>query len=948
MKKILGLILCGAGCASVWVLLHLTSLSLWYLAVPVSVAIIIGAWNSASASSPEDRASLLSKIGIALVIVLTLGYRFAYLETVPSGIDSAETPLYTAMSADFLTKGFWYTPYIGYLHTLYGYIGAMGMAISSDWDWGFRFATAFCSALTVLTSFLAIRALSPDCPRAAWIGAGLMAASPWHVWISRFLMQKFLLTLCESITLLGLALTVTATRSSRRYWGATLAASGFVLGLHAYWGCYVLAPVWGIFLVYLILFHPSRARQCWAPLLTACVLGAALSVPVLMELLPQLGGSGYVKSKFDYGDTDYLRKVIRNLDFIFWGLSSAPSSHGAPFIPAPVTFLFMVGLARAIRRFRSSITSALIVINFTTFFAGIALTWAHDMYMTGLLFSVYCLAGQGVAWIGQTLVTTFGCGRPLFLGILPLVFVGQQAVTNYTEALLLPTHTSFGPYVDPGSHLRAEMRAMTQTHSVWVLKSGLGRGLWLMREQGFPDYAFVDTLNILNEDAPWFDLHKVEGTAGVEIFLRPRIPAWTVLDTTLTQLYPHRIVTPLTVPPPHNQVPDYKEPRALRVSIPLSDITQLKQPSITRIGDTVKTAGYLTISNDGMYSFCHQDGPRPELIVNGQSLDVPSCSDTSAQSSMVYLGTGVHPASVTGQRIASELTLIAKPQGKPDVPFADLLWGFTSPDAAQWALTHRGHSGKPTTFLYETRETLPRLPVNRFWQISGLSSRNPVLLFAEGMYAFDRQSNSFNKVFTFFDDPVVLGRPGVPLLVLQKPSKVFAVENTEMKLVFDATPTPIVDFDQQGDRLAILHADGRVVVVKNGVIETTVSMTQEEYVMSVVFSRDSVFVATQSGIYMRNIATGASDKIADHLPVNAGLSSDAEGNLYVWSPNKGELTKVFTNDGERLFSPSAGNTALFVDKDGTPVTGLLFPKFVGDEVTVVEEGTMRVFRRRAS
>jgi hypothetical protein len=946
VKKILGLIVCGAVGASVWVLLHLSTQPLWYLALPIFVAVLLGVRTSMSPSSPEEKNSLLSKLGIALAIALTLGYRFSYLETVPSGIDSAETPLYTEMAAQFLLKGFWYTPYIGYLHTLYGYICAVGMAFVSDWEWGFRFATAFCSALTVLTSFFAIRALSPDCPRAAWIGAGLMAASPWHIWISRFLMQKYLLTLCESITLLGLTLTVTAIKGSGRYWGAALAAFGFVLGLHAYWGCYVLAPVWATFLLYLLVFHTSRVRQCWGPTLVACVLAAGLSVPLILELLPQLSNSGYVKSKIDYGDTVFLSKFIRNLDFLFWALSSAHSKHGSAFIPAPITFLFLVGLARAIRRFRSSITSALIVINFCWFFAGIALTWAHDMYMTGLIFSVYCLAGQGLAWIGQSLVNSFGVGRAVFLGILPIAFVCHQAFTNYTEAFMLPRHTAFGPYVNPATHLRKEIQASTETHSVWLPKIEFGERLRLMHDQGFPDYAFVRKLNTFKEDMPWFDLQKVRGTAGVEMFFRPMDSTTKIIDGTLKQLYPHVIVTALPVPPPYDQAPEFKDPRAIRVTIPLSDIMQLKEASSTQVGDTVETRGYLTISDEGIYSFCYQDGSKPQLTINDQALEVTPCADGSAQRTMVFLGIGLHPVVIRGERRASELTLVANPQGGTDIPFTELVWGFASPTAQEWARVHRGDSGKPATFGYEAAESYPITPPSGFRQISGFSALDPVLLFMDGVYGFDRQARSLTREVAFAERPTLLGRPGSPLIIQHQATKLFAVTGSEIKLLVDTTGKPIIDFDHEGELLATLHPDGTVSITRNGAIETTVPVVKDEQATSVAFSRNSLFVATQKGIYFKNLTTGAAGKVVAELSVVTGLSSDAEGNIYAWTPHSDTPTKVFNNGGERLFNASAGTTNLFVDKEGKPVNRIILPKFLSDTTISFQGDTLQVFQRR--
>ncbi len=116
--------------------------------------------------------------------------------------------------------------------------------------------------------------------------------------------------------------------------------------------------------------------------------------------------------------------------------------------------------------------------------------------------------------------------------------------------------------------------------------------------------------------------------------------------------------------------------------------------------------------------------------------------------------------------------------------------------------------------------------------------------------------------------------------------------------------------------------------------------------MSVAFSRNSVFVTTRKGIYFRNMTTGASGKIVAELAMNTGLSSDAEGNLYAWHPSGTTPTKVFTNEGARLFNASTGTTNLLVDEEGNSVSGIIFPRFLNDATTTVQGDTLRVFQRR--
>lgn len=772
-----------------------------------------------------------------------------------------------------------------------------------------------------------------------------MAASPWHIWISRFHMQKFLLPLCESITLLGLILAMTSVKKWRRYWGALLATFGFILGLHAYWACYVLAPVWATFLLYLFIFHRSGVRRNWAPLLLACILTFALAVPTIWHFSYELGSSGYVKSKFDFGDSVYLHKVVRNLKFLFWGLSSA--SEYECFVTAPVTFLFLVGLVKAVTQFRSSIPSALIVINFTWFFIGIAATWAHDMYMTGLIFSVYCLAGQGLAWIGQSLMSTFAGGRWLFLGVAPIALVCQQAVANYPEALVFPRHTSFGPYVNPGTHLRNEMRAFTKTHSVWASRPEMGDGLWWLHEQGFPEYAFVENLNVFSPEAPWFDADKVQGTAGVELYLRPSKESQRLIDETLKKLYPHLTVTEIPVPAPYNQYSGFQAPKAIRVSIAVAAINQLKGATSTRVGDMTETQGFLLIPRDAVYSFCHNETSTPLLTIDDQSIEVPPCAAQGTPKYTAALDAGLHPVLISGSRGASELDLLVRSEGTNELRFANILWGFTPPSAGQWAREHRAPYGVPASFVYESVDVYPQKDLAFLRGISGFSATEPILSFMDGVYSFDRASNTKKRILPSIQDQTRLGRPSSPLLLQRKGTEIVAVNGTEIRKLFDSGGMQIVDFDHQGERASLLYPDGRVLISKDGAIELTAPATQGAGASSVAWAFDFIFVATRSGIYFQNITTNTSGKILGGVSLTRGLSSDAEGNVYAWTGLPNLQPKVFSNTGRRLFNASAGSTALFVDKDGKPINGLTLPKFLGDEVLVAEGNNLRLFRRRA-
>ena len=947
VKKLLGLLLCGGIGASIWILPKLSEQPLWMVAIPLAVAILLGGPWSASSPLEGERRSSLSTIGLVLAFALGLAYRFSYLDTVPSGADMAETPLFTSLSARFLTEGFWYTPYVGYMHTLYAYIGALGMLLSSDWEWGFRAATAVVSFLTLITSFFAIRALSAVGSKAAWIGIGLMATSPWHIWISRFLMQKFLLPFCESITLFGLIVAATGIKRSHRYLGAVVAAIGFILGLHAYWGCYVLGGTWAVFLVYLVAFHRDQARRYLGPLFTASFLATCLALPVLYVLIPELGASGYIKSKLDYGDNVFLHKVVRNLEFLLWALSSSTSKYGTSFVTAPVAFLFLVGLFGAVRRFRSSIPSALLVINFTLFFVGIMVTWAHDMYMTGLLFSVYCLAGQGLVRSGQTLIAAFGGGRALFLGLAPIALLGEQAVTNYMVSLVRPTYTFFSPYANPATHLRDEMRALTSTHSVWIPRREFGESLWTLCDQGFPEYAFVRKLHVFNPDVPWFEPSAVQGTQGAELYLIPSEGSQRLIDTTLRKLYPNLVVHSLPVPPPHDQHPENLAPRALRVSIPVSDVFSLKEAPATPVGNEIESRGFLGVAQDVVYSFCSEDNVRPQLIVDDRTIEVMSCSDQSAKKHFAFLGAGLHPVRIVAQHKSAELKLFAKTKDGAASPIRELLWGFSPPDANAWAHQNRGDSGKPASFVYEARESFPQRDLDPLRSISARNGNETILSFMKGIFSFDRASNTTKQILDFqIGDFVKLGRAGTPLLMLRSGAKIFSLVGTTEKQLHDFG-CPVTDFDQQGDKVATLCADGRIFITKGEKVETTTWVVKDQAVTGLVWIGDTLYVGTTVGTYYRNIITGTTGKIVGALMFNMGMSADDRGNIYIWSSDRNWTPKVYSSSGERLFDPTTGSTEFFFDEKGAPLKGVIMPKFFADGFLGAYGNDLRIFQKRA-
>lgn len=945
IKISFGLFLFGCICASVWILPRLSSLPSWLVAVPLSVALIIGVRGNEGENVAVEKIAVLSKVGVVLALGLALEYRFTYLTTVPSPTNSGETGFFTGLAAKFAGEGFSYTSYQGYMHTGYAYLGALGMLLSSEWDWGFRFATAVASALTVVTSLLAIRALSPKGSAAGWIGAGLLASSPWHLFISRFLMQKFLLTLCESITLLGLIVAVTGATSARRYCAAILAAVGFVLGLHTYWGCYVLAATWTTFLLYLIIFHRSYARQFLGPLVVASVLALIVSLPAIEVVAGHRAPLGYVKTKFDFGDDVFLNKVMRNIEYVFWGLSASINKGGSPYVTAPVAFLFLVGLIRAVKRFRSSIPSALILINFAWFFAGIVATWAHNMYMTGLIFSVYCLAAQGAVWIGQALASAFGGGRLLLLGIAPLALVGHQGVTNYKKALFSPI-AGHSPYQQPASHLFDQIRAFSETHSVWLPMRGLGDTLARNHNLKYPEYAFVSKLHTFDANIPLFDTRAIEDSAGIELYLLPTPLSEILINDSLKVLYPNLVVTHLGAPPPYDQMPQYRSPTALRVSISLSDVMQLKTTSGVTLGDKIENRGFLAVTREGFYSFCYQESSKPRLVINNEPFEMMSCSEHAASQRLVFLGVGVHQVVVQSQLESSALKIISRHQDGTERPLQDLLWGFTTPSVQEWAKKNRGVLGKRSSFVYEVAEMFPNI-AEKILKISGLNTNTAVLSGWDGLLTFNRGSSTTQRYLPSIDQEVMLGRPGTPLLIGNRGgTKVFAVLGDQMNLVFDAKSIAILDFDQQGDRLALLRSDGQVIITEKGGVETTIKITPAKPATSVAWISDTLYVATPEGIYYRKLSTGTSGRIAGDFSVLKNLSSDVDGNLYAWSPHQKEPTRVFSSSALQLYNAAANSTAIFLSQKGEPIRGLNLPKFLSDDVFAAYGNNLLIFRKK--
>lgn len=290
---------------------------------------------------------------LLLLLAVALFFRLYRLAEVPPGIHYDEI-INAEIAAQAQQEGLQLVYDAGGgREGLYYALVATALRLPLPISWRLRLPAVFCSMLGLLLTFGWVRRSFG--PWAAVTATGGMAVALWAVLLGRSVLR--------AVTLLPLAaaaawLLLAAVRSRRLSWAQTIALA-LVLGLlpYSYRAARVLPVAYGLFLVYLLIWHRPLPRRLWWALGGALLLAAPffyllLTQPVLDARVDQLSGPWRALLAGD--PRPVAQATVATLGMFGWK-GDAQVHYNLPLRPIfePVgLLLFVAGIGLALRRWR--------------------------------------------------------------------------------------------------------------------------------------------------------------------------------------------------------------------------------------------------------------------------------------------------------------------------------------------------------------------------------------------------------------------------------------------------------------------------------------------------------------------------------------------------------------------------------------------------------------------
>lgn len=240
----------------------------WLLA---GLAVIGGSYRSGNAPDRPRRLELGLLVGLLVVAFLVRGRAVARIPTTLSG-DEASGGLsavnFVQGQADNLFSIGWFS----FPSLFYG-LESLSIRLFGQTIEALRWLSALAGALTVVSVYLLARALF-DRPT-AWLAAGLLAASHFHIHFSRIGLQNVWDGLFTALTLLGLW------RGWQSGWRSAFIVCGMALGLGQYFyvsfrAMPILVLLWSLGMA---LWHWPTFKRRLADLLLAAYIALILFLP---------------------------------------------------------------------------------------------------------------------------------------------------------------------------------------------------------------------------------------------------------------------------------------------------------------------------------------------------------------------------------------------------------------------------------------------------------------------------------------------------------------------------------------------------------------------------------------------------------------------------------------------------------------------------------------------
>ncbi|MBI4319019.1 MAG: glycosyltransferase family 39 protein [Chloroflexi bacterium] len=341
-----------------------------------------------------------------VTIVIALPLRALALDTIPPGLsqdEAAEALDAQRIALDGARPVF--LPSNNGREPLYAYVAALTFWLFGPGISSLRLASALLGVLTVPATYLFARALFSR--RVAAIAAMLLAASLWHVHLSRLAMRIVPLPLFEALSVF---LVWQALRTGRfHYW----AGAGLALGLSLY--TYLPARLFGALLLFTTLLYllfrrasPHKTVSQLAGLALAAAVALAVFAPLGLYFAgnPEdfMGRAGQVSiANAVSAGADVKQVLLENTKStlgMFFISGDANPRHNLPGRPAFDLLLapfFVLGLLLALRKLHDP-ASALLLLWFVVMLVPAILSDSapHFLRAAGLLPALFVLPALGI------------------------------------------------------------------------------------------------------------------------------------------------------------------------------------------------------------------------------------------------------------------------------------------------------------------------------------------------------------------------------------------------------------------------------------------------------------------------------------------------------------------------------------------------------------------------
>ncbi|MFZ5917748.1 MAG: PA14 domain-containing protein [Chloroflexota bacterium] len=449
-----------------------------YLSSPLGLALWLGGlalflfalWPARSAPLPTSNPELsrrLELLILACILLTALTVRVTGLGAIPNGLQSDEGN--NGLEALKWLSGAPYSPYAEANEgqaTLFSILVALSLKLFGVSVPSMRLVSAVVGTLTVLSFYVLAREFHG--PRAALVGAALLAGSRWHLTFSRIIYELILAPLAAIWLFYFLQ---RGLRGHRRR-DLVLAGYALALGLNTYTAFRTIPIGAGVLILYWLV---RRRRELWTALRDAGLfaLSSALGlVPLAVYAVQKpdvfLGRTQHISIWNDVQQAGSLEPLWNNLKeyLLMFNVQGDGASlnnlPGEPMLGLIVGALFILGLAYALRHWRQPRAFLALAWMLGVLPAGV-LSVAHEApsarRVIGLVPVIYVLAAAIIdalwraslaAWRGRGCrVWAIGFGALAAVASVSGVatYFGQQAHHPQVWRAFSPHEAAIGHYI---------------------------------------------------------------------------------------------------------------------------------------------------------------------------------------------------------------------------------------------------------------------------------------------------------------------------------------------------------------------------------------------------------------------------------------------------------------------------------------------------------------------